>query len=183
MYTPPKKNINYDTLYRLYITEKKSIPEISIIINEPRSTVRNHLIYNKIPIRDLTSAVRNSAHKIGRKGIKKPHSELTKIRMKEARLKWGEKNAKGISLKPSGYYEITKGNNKGKMLHIIIMEEHIGRKLSKNEVVHHKNGVKTDNRIENLEIMTNSEHSRFHAKEREKLIKRNNRGQFINLNN
>ena len=42
------------------------------------------------------------------------------------------------------------------------MENHIGRKLNRNEVVHHKNGNKIDNRIENLEIMSLSEHSKIH---------------------
>jgi hypothetical protein len=42
------------------------------------------------------------------------------------------------------------------------MEQHIGRKLSRNEVVHHKNGDKRDNRIENLEIMSLSEHTKKH---------------------
>ena len=52
------------------------------------------------------------------------------------------------------------------MEHILIMEKHIGRHLKKDEVVHHKNKIRNDNRIENLEVMTFKEHSRFHALER-----------------
>ena len=46
--------------------------------------------------------------------------------------------------------------------HRFLMEQYLGRKLTFNEVVHHSNGDKSDNRMENLELRQRSEHSREH---------------------
>jgi hypothetical protein len=48
-------------------------------------------------------------------------------------------------------------------LHRQIMELHLGRKLSRFEVVHHKNEDTLDNKIENLEVMSLGEHTRLHC--------------------
>lgn len=52
------------------------------------------------------------------------------------------------------------------MQHRFIMESHIGRSLRQDEVVHHKNGVRDDNRLENLEIQNRSEHASEHGRMR-----------------
>lgn len=47
--------------------------------------------------------------------------------------------------------------------HRLIAEQSIGRLIARNEHVHHINGIKDDNRPENLQVLPRGEHNRMHS--------------------
>ena len=60
-------------------------------------------------------------------------------------------------------YIIKNGKRRAIRENRYIMQQHLGRQLLPNEVVHHKNGDKADNRIGNLELQTVDEHTIAHS--------------------
>lgn len=81
-----------------------------------------------------------------------------------------EKEAQFLSLKriyKHEYYSIDGYLVVGKMqdrmfAHRKVMEEHLGRKLSSNEIVHHIDGDKSNNDISNLMVVSRAEHLNIH---------------------
>jgi hypothetical protein len=154
-----------------------SIPEVSEKTGIPKSTIRFRL-KKLCLLRSRADGIKIAA-KNGKlshlKGKKRSFSDEWKKNISRSKIGKG----KGFSKKPNGYIEITMGENKGRLHHVVVMEKIIGRSLMANECVHHKDENKSNNDPSNLELMTRSEHSRHHALENINHRKRDSAGRLI----
>lgn len=159
-------NKDVDILNNLYMTQGKSIPDVASELGISYSRARKALIVAGIPLRSRAEGLRSVRAKLGGglRGKKRVFSSQWRANISKGRLDWGAKNAVGVSLKPNGYIEITRGENKGRSVHDVLMERRIGRGLRQDEVVHHIDGDRSNNDPHNLSLMTRAGHSALHRK-------------------
>lgn len=83
---------------------------------------------------------------------------------KKGQPSWNAGTSQGWTDK-RGYrwiYVTENGRRRAKREHRDVMEKHLGRKLCPEELIHHVNGVKDDNRVENLSLEDWSKHTTEH---------------------
>ena len=156
-----------EDIAKLYLSGM-SIPQVSKETGIAISTIRFRL--KKLGLlRSRGEALRlaSSQGRLGHhlRGVSRVLTQDHKDAISVGRKKWANENAKGVSLKPSGYLEYTRGENKSRSVHVVLMEKHIGRRINFGECVHHVDGNKQNNELSNLRLMTISEHTRLHREQ------------------
>ena len=176
-----KHFLSKDVLEELYIEKEMTMKEISLELNCAVGSVYNYMHKYNIPSRKTADIMKGFKHskesldKISKANKGRKISEHTKKLLSKSKTgKFIKKTKYGghSKVRNDGYIAIytpdhPDSNSEGYVMeHHLIMEEHIGRRIKKNEVVHHINRIRDDNDIKNLQLMTFKEHCSFHMKER-----------------
>lgn len=167
-----------DTICELYISGE-TCKAVSEKTGVPFRTVHKYLVdrgverrKGGIPIGHKFSEERNKRISVSNTG--RIASEETRKKISDARkcnynglngCGHTKKNAKGYVL---AYCPLHPNAHKDGYVffHTVIVERELGRYLTENEVVHHINRIRDDNRPENLMLMDKKEHMSMHMIER-----------------
>lgn len=122
----------------------------------------------------VTEKQREARRKNGKASLGIKRSDETKKRISDAKKRYRKREDYEFggheTKRKDGYIKVfvpdhPMATKDGFVLkHRLIVEREIGRYLEPNEDVHHVNGVRDDNRIENLQLLSHSEHTRLHQK-------------------
>jgi hypothetical protein len=142
-----RPNIDWGDLARLYVVEEHSVQEIAKLKGTQPRIVRNHLASIGIDTRSKSQGQLISWQYGRRKERCILHGERSPL-WKGERLRTHQ----GYILCWAPWHPYA--HRHGRIYeHRLVVEEQLGRYLMPWEIVHHKNGIKDDNRFENLEVM------------------------------
>lgn len=152
----PVVKISRATFIDLYVNKKKSGLEIARFFGIGRTTVSRYIKRYGLEPRTI-GEVRKNKHW----GPAGEHLEKIKA-INRTRVGDKHPNYKGGHINEWGYRIIHVPQRGYVKEHRLVMEQHLGRKLNRNEDVHHINHDKLDNRIENLQLLSKKEHANLH---------------------
>jgi len=145
-----------------------SIPQVASETGMARSTVRHHLKAAGV-LRSRAEGIRHASDQgrlgSGHRGKSRTFTQQHKEAISRSKSEWGSLHAKGFRITTSGYVELTRGDHKGRLEHVVKMEARLGRRLKDDECVHHIDGDRQNNADNNLALVTRSGHSRLHRRE------------------
>lgn len=166
--------INLKEFNKLFYVDRLKLKEIANFFSVGISAIGSFRKRYGLPPRGFGTSVWNK----GCKGLQvawnkgRHMTTMERIRISESRKgkNIGSSNRKwrgGRFINHYGYIRILVperfSNYKGYALeHRYIMEKHLGRKLDPKEHIHHINGNKQDNRLENLRLLDKVSHASFH---------------------
>jgi hypothetical protein len=136
------KNVKWDReqLYNLYHRQGLNSNQVGERLGATGSAVRIAMYKLGIPTRTLSEATKGERHYAWKGGITKTSTGYIEVYM------------------PNHHRADRRGHVKQ---HVLEWEKVHNRKLRKDEVIHHLNGIKTDNRPENLIALKTKEHNRW----------------------
>lgn len=145
-------------LRQKYWGDGLSLRAMGRLVGKPKNTIIYWMKKHDIPRRLRTERLK------GQKRSLTTRRRISESKRGEKHPRWG-----GGRKDINGYVAIHKPchphiDRFGYVLeHRLVMERHLGRYLKPEEIVHHKNGKRADNRIENLMLFASeSEHQKFH---------------------